>query len=117
MKSATASPTYKLFARAMAERKQVVCSYNGRRRVLCPVVLGHRNGREVALTFQVAGESRTDLPRGGNWRCLELAKVRNAQLRDGPWHAGSSHRRPQTCVEVVDLDVNPSSPYRPRRRL
>lgn len=101
----------------MARRKQILCSYNGYRRELCPVVLGHSTGREVALAYQFAGESETDLPRGGNWRCLELAKVRDVRLRDGPWHEGSSHRRPQACVEAVDLDVNPSSPYSPRRRL
>jgi hypothetical protein len=38
-------------------------------------------------------------------------------LRDGPWHAGDSHNQPQGCVDVVDLDVNPASPYNPKRRL
>jgi hypothetical protein len=49
--------------------------------------------------------------------CLSLSKVSNIQLRDGPWHAGSSHTRPQPCVQVVDLDVNRESPYNPKRRL
>ena len=112
------SGTYELFALAMAERKQIHCSYHGRKRALCPIVLGHKNdGTEVALTFQFAGESETRLPPGGNWRCLALPEVSDVELRDGPWHAGSSHRQPQSCVEIVDLDVNPSSPYKPRRRL
>lgn len=111
------SPTYKLFARAMAERKQILCSYDGCRRELCPAVLGHRGGKEVALAFQFGGESTTRLPPGGGWRCLELARVEDAKVRDGPWHAGTRHRQPQSCVEIVDLDVNPDSPYRPRRRL
>jgi hypothetical protein len=38
-------------------------------------------------------------------------------LRDGPWRGGDRHTRPQGCVEDVDLDVNPTSPYNPRRRL
>jgi hypothetical protein len=46
-----------------------------------------------------------------------LAKVSDAQLRDGPWLAGSSHSQPQGCVEEVDLDINPSSPYQPKRRI
>lgn len=111
------SSTYTLFAQAMAERKQILCSYHGHERELCPVVLGHRSGREVALTYQFAGASKTPLPPGGEWRCLYLAEARHVRLRDGPWHAGSSHQRPQGCVEIVDLDVNPSSPYNPRRRL
>ena len=35
------SSTYLLFALAMAERKQIVCFYQGYRRELCPIILGH----------------------------------------------------------------------------
>ena len=111
------SAIYELFAQAMADRKQVICTYDGHRRELCPIVLGHSQGEEKALTFQFGGGSSKGLPRGGQWRCLFLAKVGEAGLRDGPWHSGDSHTQPQGCVEIVDLDVNPASPYRPRRRL
>ncbi len=112
-----ASPTYRLFEQAMRERKQIVCVYGGHRREICPVILGHKtSGEEVALTFQFAGESSSRLPRGGEWRCLLLSRASDVRLRDGPWRADSSHRQPQACVDIVDLDVNPSSPYEPRRR-
>ena len=111
------SAIYDLFAQAMAGRKQILCRYDGRVRELCPVILGHSRGQEKALTFQFGGESRSGLPPGGEWRCLWLSKVSNVRLRDGPWHVGASHTRPQGCVETVDLDVNPSSPYKPRRRV
>lgn len=111
------SRTYELFRHAMAERRQIVCRYGGRRRELCPVVLGLTDGEETALTFQFGGDSTSRLPPGGEWRCLRLAKVSDVVLREGPWRAGSSHRRPQGCVREVDLDVNPDSPYRPPRRL
>jgi hypothetical protein len=111
------SSTYVLFAQAMAERKQIHCQYDGYRRELCPIVLGHSNGQEVALVYQFAGASRSGLPPGGQWKCLRLSKTDDVRLRTGPWHAGSSHRRAQACVEDVDLDVNPSSPYNPRRLL
>jgi len=110
------SSTYHLFAEAMADRKQIVCVYDGYPRELCAIVLGHTKGQEVALVYQFDGESKSGLPPGGQWKCLHLIKVSDVKLRDGPWHAGSSHKRAQTCVEIVDLDVNPSSPYRPRRR-
>lgn len=111
------SPTYDLFAEAMAGRRQILCLYDGYPRELCPIILGHTKGQEVVLTYQFAGQSKKGLPPGGQWKCLRLSKVSNVQLRDGPWHAGVSHTRPQPCVEVVDLDVNPSSPYNPQRRL
>ncbi len=111
------SPTYDLFGQAMAARSQIFCIYDGYPRELCPHILGHTKGQEVVLTYQFGGQSKSGLPPGGEWRCLWLSKVRNAQLRDGPWHAGSSHTRAQPCVETVDIDVNPLSPYHPRRCL
>jgi len=89
--------------------------YGGYPRELCPVILGHSQGQEKALTYQFGGQSKSGLPSQGEWRCLLLSKVSDVQLRDGPWFAGSSHTRPQGCVEIVDLDVNPSSPYHPKR--
>jgi hypothetical protein len=111
------SATYDLFAQAMGGRQQILCTYGGYARELCPIILGHSQGQEKALTYQFAGQSSTGLPPGGEWRCLFLSKVADVRLRQGPWHAGDSHNRPQGCVEIVDLDVNPSSPYNPRRRL
>ena len=112
-----ASSEYKLFEHAMRARKQIICTYQGYRRELCPIILGHSQGREKALTYQFGGESSKGLPRGGAWRCLWLSQVTDAHLRDGAWISGSSHTQPSTCVEDVDLDVNPTSPYAPKRSL
>lgn len=111
------SETYRLFEQAMVERRQIVCTYGGYRRELCPIILGHTKGEEKALTFQFGGESRSGLPPGGEWRCLFLANVADVRLRKGRWHAGDSHRQPSSCVDEVDLDANPDSPYNPKRRL
>jgi hypothetical protein len=100
------SATYRLFKQAILERKQIICVYNGKHRELCPIVLGYKNGEEKCLTFQVGGESTSQLPPRGEWRCLELSKVRNARMRDGPWREGDQHGRPQACIDIVDLDVN-----------
>ena len=111
------SRVYDLFSQAMFERKQVLCLYDGHPRELCPIILGHSNGQEKALTYQFGGKSQSGLPRAGQWRCLWLDKVSNVQLRDGPWRAGEAHTQPQGCVHIVDLDVNPNSPYNPARRI
>src|SRR5947209_3766622 len=110
------STTYLLFEQALIEKKQITCIYEGSYREICPHILGHTSGQEKALTYQFGGQSRSGLPPGGEWRCLFISKVRDAQLRDGPWHGGSGHSKPQGCVETVDIDVNPSSPYKPKRR-
>lgn len=98
------SATFRLFQNAILGRKQITCTYQGLYRELCPHILGHKAGEETALTYQFAGKSGSGLPPGGEWRCLFLAQVRNARLRDGPWHS-RHHAEPQTCVEIVDLQV------------
>jgi hypothetical protein len=98
------SKTYALFRKAILDERQVVCRYEGRRRELCPHIIGaNRNGEEVVLAWQFGGESSGKLPQ---WRCLRLSEVTDAQTREGSWHAGGSHRTTQTCVNAIDLDIN-----------
>jgi hypothetical protein len=98
------SAIYALFRHAILAEQQVVCSYDGRLRELCPHILGlNRNGEEAVLAWQFGGESAGRLPQ---WRCLKLANVRNAVVRDGRWHEGGSHLKEQTCVSQIELDIN-----------
>lgn len=110
------SAIYRLFEQAMRRRKPIVCIYDGHPRAVCPIILGHSDGVEKALTYQFAGRS-SDGPVRREWKCLTLAKVVNAEIIDGPWRSGERHSQSQSCVREVDLDVNPDSPYNPRRRL
>jgi hypothetical protein len=111
------SSTYLMLAEAMACRQQVLCAFGGTPRELCPIVLGHSDGKEMVLAYQFGGASSTGLAPGGEWRCFTVAGISDVSLRDGPWLTGSSHEQPQACVKEVDLDVNPDSPYAPKRRL
>jgi hypothetical protein len=98
------SPPYAIFRNAILAEQQVICLYDGRPRELCPHIIGtNRNGDEVVLAWQFAGESSGPLPQ---WRCLRLANVRNVRTRNGPWHEGGSHRTTQSCVSDIDLDIN-----------
>ena len=98
------STTYALFREAITTEQQVACLYDGRPRELCPHIIGrNRNGEEVVLAWQFAGESSGKLPQ---WRCLRLANVSGVSLRKGRWHEGGSHRSEQTCVSDIDLDIN-----------
>ena len=102
-----ASATYDVFRRAILQEKQVTCIYDGYHRELCPLILGHSKGEEKVLVFQFAGEtSKGKLPPGGAWKCMFLAQVREARLRDGPWREGKSHKHKQVCLSDVDLDIN-----------
>jgi hypothetical protein len=98
------SRVYILFREAILAERQVVCTYDGRYRELCPHIIGtNKDGEEAVLAWQFGGQSSGKLPQ---WRCLRLGNVRNARVRPGSWHEGSSHRTSQTCVSDIDLDVN-----------
>jgi hypothetical protein len=100
------SATYRLLRSAILQRMQVTCMYRGKYRELCPLVLGEKDSEQKCLGFQFAGETRSTLPRGGEWRCFFVNEIRDIRLRKGRWHEGDSHRRPQACVEIIDVDVN-----------
>src|SRR5437763_10781575 len=53
------SQNYRLFEQTMIERKQILCMYDSYHRELCPIILGHSQGEEKALTFQFSGDSRS----------------------------------------------------------
>jgi hypothetical protein len=98
------SAAYALFRNAILSEQQVTCLYEGRRRELCPHIIGsNKSGEEVVLAWQFGGESSGPLPQ---WRCLRLANVREARTRKGRWHAGGSHKTQQKCVVDIDLDIN-----------
>jgi hypothetical protein len=108
------SRTYELFAEAMLALRPIECRYDDLPRTICPIILGHTNGQEKALTYQTGGRSSGSVP---DWKCLTLSKVRYAKIADGQWRTGERHSQAQSCVKDVDLDVNPDSPYNPKRRL
>jgi hypothetical protein len=109
-----ASPTYDLFVRAMIEDKQVACVLQGRPRVLSLIILGHTDGEERALAWQTAGESTGRLP---GWRNITVSEVTGGRLLDSRLQSGTRKRGEQRWIADVDLDVNPDSPYHPRRQL
>jgi hypothetical protein len=110
------SEAFRLFQRAILERKQITCTYHSAHREICPHILGDSGGVEKALVFQFAGETTTKLPPGGEWRCLQISEAHDIKLRDGPWHSGNGHSATQRCVEDVYIDVNTAVPNQPGRR-
>ena len=71
------SATHALFLRAMREKRQVTCLYQGHPRELCPIILGRTGIEEKALVFQFGGStSQGPIPAPGEWKCLKLAESR-----------------------------------------
>ena len=110
----TPSATYKKLWRAVRERKQITCTFEGKYREACPIILGYASdGRERVLVFQFGGETstRSKLP---GWRSFYVAAVKDLKLREGRWVEGATHRQAQSHIQFVDVDINvPETLIRP----
>jgi predicted DNA-binding transcriptional regulator YafY len=107
------SATFRLFHQAILGERQVVFTYKGLDREVCPYILGHKDGVEKVLAFQFGGRTSTGKL---DWKCFDVAKVRDARMQDGPWHGAAEHRKAQRCVDDVYIDVNKAVPNQPGRR-
>lgn len=99
------SATFEIFRQAVIGKKQVTCIYQDRPREVCPHAVGYKAGVEKVFTYQFGGDSSKGLPEGGEWRCLFIDQVKQAVLREGDWHTGESHLKPQTCVDEIVAEV------------
>jgi predicted DNA-binding transcriptional regulator YafY len=114
MRHSDHSKLFWLFHRAVINRRQIVCVYQGYNREFCPIILGHKDGRERLLAFQFAGGSSKG-PVRGKWKCFNLGEIENAKTRRGRWHSGGKDRAPQSCLDEVFVDVNTEIKNQPGR--
>lgn len=100
-----ASNNYELIREAILAKRHVIATYRGLRREMCPHTLGHTDEHEQALFFQFGGESSKGLPEGGEWRCMDISLLEDLEVSDGEWFTRDDHSRPQSCVHLVDIEV------------
>jgi hypothetical protein len=106
---------------AIVHRRPIAAVYRGRRRLLCPHLLGWNKQRRLqALCYQYGGDSESGLQPVGssdNWRCLAVENLSQVELIDGTWQTAENHSRPQNCIEEVELDVDDFPPPVPPQNL
>jgi hypothetical protein len=81
------------------------------------MILGHSQGLEKALVYQFAGSTSKGPLAAPEWKCFFVSKMGVVEIREDAWQSGDLHRKRQSCVEIVDLDVNPFSPDSPARKI
>lgn len=90
----TVEEIYRLIWTAVANRRPIEASYQGRLRLFCPHRLGrNREGRLRVLCYQYGGDSSSKLEPSGspaNWRCVALEKLSRVQLLEGAWHTAAN---------------------------
>jgi len=101
---------YNLLKQAIIKKQQVIATYNGYYREMCPHALGTKNGKEQCLFYQFGGQSSSGLIIPGsekNWRCIPVSGLENVSVRNGEWHTAYDHSKKQTCIDHVDVEVKP----------
>ena len=96
-----------LLTQAIQERKPVSGRYDGLRREFCPHAIGSKRGQRHTLVYQFGGGSGSGLPPEGEWRCLRLDELEDLQMGDGPWRSAPNLFNPQSCLDEIDLVVQP----------
>ena len=109
--------TYQILAEAISTKQQGVARYHDEERVFSPHALGTKGGAFHVLVYQYAGGSRSGLPGGGEWRCLDAEELQDIRLEPGPWHTASNVFNPQTCLDEVEVLADPLPPRGKSRTL
>jgi hypothetical protein len=109
-----ASANYRIIFKAIQKKELLLFDYKGFPRIAYAHVLGHTNGEEKVLVFQVAGQSSQGLSSPeGVWRCPRVAEITSLRaIADNDFRGGRSHTRRNSCVKDVDIDVNRNAKQR-----
>jgi hypothetical protein len=102
--------TEELLIQAIHERDQVTATYNNRRRSFCPHAIGRKDGKRHVLVYQFAGEGLEGAPLSPGWRCLDIDGLSDVSVSPGEWHSAPNVFNPQSCMDVVDIVVQPFPP-------
>jgi hypothetical protein len=101
---------YTILAEAISSKQQVVARYHDEERIFSPHALGTKRGVAHVLVYQYAGGSRTGLPPGGEWRCLNVEELSEIRLEPGAWRTAENVFNPQTCLDEVEVLADPLPP-------
>jgi hypothetical protein len=109
---------YTVLTDAITTKQQVIARYHEEERLFSPHALGTKRGVAHVLVYQYAGGSRTGLPPGGEWRCLNVEELSEIRLEPGAWRTSENVFNPQTCLDEIEVLADPLPPRtttRPRR--
>lgn len=87
---------------AIRRRRRVWATYHGTRRVLCPHVLGWKDGALRCLFAQVA----PPIERGrAPWRCMFVRELEDLSILDEGFEPRADFRGAGDCIDVADCDI------------
>jgi hypothetical protein len=93
-----------LIVSAIQQKLVVTAIYQGYERIMCPHVIGNKNGSLNAFFFQFAGGSKSGLQPGGQWRCIRVDELTQVSAAPGAWHTKQDYA-PTNCVDDIIAEV------------
>jgi hypothetical protein len=84
---------------ALRNKLVVTGIYQGYPRVMCPSVLGYKNGLLKGLFYQHQGTTETELPPEGQWLCVVLDGLSDLEVERGLWCMPTNP--PRTCIDEI----------------
>ena len=107
-------PAWAVLAEALVQRRVVSAYYHGQARLLCPHVLGWKNGRAKVLAYQAGGTtSHGGLPADARqrWRSLFIDEIDHIAVTDGEWQTAENYTPASNCIDELEIDVNVASRF------
>ena len=100
-----------ILEQAIRGRKCITALHRGTERHFAPHAIGFTsNGKPAALVLQYGGGTSSQLPRRGQWRCLDLRDLSVVRLNDHRWRTFPNYSlAEQTCLKEIALAVREPS--------
>jgi hypothetical protein len=95
-----------LISSAIKQKRPIRAIYDNYQRELCPHAMGWKDNVMNVLCFQFGGSSSKGLPIIGEWKCMQVDKLRNVSLQSGEWHTSKMHTRTQTCIDQIVIQID-----------
>ncbi len=112
--TAAQPPAWDTLEAALRQRRPVLLSYHGRRRIVCPHALGWKNNKAMLLAYQTAGHTGTqDQPADPRkqWRNLFVDEIADAVFADPAattWETADNYNasHPFNAIDQLAIAIN-----------
>lgn len=95
---------YEIIKRAIQNKQQIHAVYDGYERLMCPHVIGTKQGVKKCLFYQFAGASLSKHSTG--WEVMPVDKLHQVRAVDGDWYSSLiEHNKPDIDTELDNIDA------------
>jgi hypothetical protein len=100
---------WNVLKQGLAEHRPVRARYHDLNRLLCPHVLGWKDGRAKVLSFQAGGNSTNGSPLSRDprqrWRTMFVDEILDVELTDETWETADNYGSVTNGIDLVEVAV------------